>query len=365
MRKILPFYKGRKILVTGHTGFKGSWLCKILKMAGAEIIGYSLEPEGEENLYSLSNAQQGIQSVYADVRDLDRLMEVFSKEQPEIVFHLAAQPIVRTGYEQPVLTYETNVMGTVNILEAIRRTDSVRSVVNVTTDKVYENREWEWGYRENERLDGFDPYSNSKSCSELVTATYKRSFYADREVSISTARAGNVIGGGDFGKDRIIPDCMRACLSGNRLVIRNPYSVRPYQHVLEPLFAYLLIGERQYENKAFEGNYNVGPDDKDCITTGSLAKLFERAAELKLEGQKFEVEMSGNMEKAPHEAGFLKLDCSRLKQTFGWKPVWDIERAVEAVVEWIDYYSKRAGVEECMEGQIERYWGSWSEVINK
>lgn len=359
MKDFLPFYKGRKILVTGHTGFKGSWLCKILKMAGAEIIGYSLEPEGEENLYSLSNAEQGIQSVYADVRDLDGLMEIFSNEQPEIVFHLAAQPIVRTGYEQPVLTYETNVMGTVNILEAIRRTGSVRSVVNVTTDKVYENREWEWGYRENERLDGFDPYSNSKSCSELVTAAYKRSFFADREVSISTARAGNVIGGGDFGKDRIIPDCMRACLSGNRLVIRNPYSVRPYQHVLEPLFAYLLIGERQYENKAFEGNYNVGPDDKDCITTGSLVKLFERAAELKLEGQKIEVEMSGNSEKAPHEAGFLKLDCSRLKRVFGWSPVWDIERAVEAVVEWINCYSKRAGVEECMERQIDRYWKSW------
>lgn len=364
MRDIIPFYNGKKILITGHTGFKGSWLCKILKMAGADIIGYSLEPEGEQNLYSLSDAQQGIRSVYADIRDLDRLIKLFDDVKPEIVFHLAAQPIVRTGYVQPVLTYETNVMGTVNILEAVRRTDSVKSVVNVTTDKVYENREWEWGYRENERLDGFDPYSNSKSCSELVTAAYKRSFFADREVSISTARAGNVIGGGDFGKDRIIPDCMRACLSGNKLVIRNPYSIRPYQHVLEPLFVYLLIGERQYGNKEFEGNYNVGPEDKDCITTGSLVKLFERAVEIKLGGHRFEVEMAGGSEKAPHEAGFLKLDCSHLKRIFGWRPVWDIEKAVEAVVEWIGCFAERGDVERCMERQIEEYCRGQSKLYN-
>lgn len=361
MKDILPFYKGKKILITGHTGFKGSWLCKILKMAGAEIIGYSLEPEEEENLYSLSNAEHGIQSVYADVRDLDRLMVVFSESQPEIVFHLAAQPIVRMGYEQPVLTYETNVMGTVNILEAVRRTGSVRSVVNVTTDKVYENKEWEWGYRENERLDGFDPYSNSKSCSELVTAAYKRSFFSDRELSVSTARAGNVIGGGDFGKDRIIPDCMRAYLSGSSLVIRNPYSIRPYQHVLEPLFAYLLIGERQYGNKALEGNYNVGPDDKDCISTGSLVKLFKRAAEGKSGAKRFEVETQGNAEKAPHEANFLKLDCSHLKQAFGWSPVWNIEKAVEAVVEWLECFRGKGDIEGLMEQQIEEYWRGWGE----
>ena len=270
----LSFYQGKKVFVTGHTGFKGSWLCKILSGVGAVVTGYALEPEAEQSLYQIAGIEQDITSVIGDIRDAQSLKTAFDQAQPEIVLHLAAQPIVRTGYQNPVYTYETNVMGTVNILECVRQSDCVRSFLNVTTDKVYKNKEWEWGYRENEELDGYDPYSNSKSCSELVTHSYRRSFFADRAVAVSTARAGNVIGGGDFAKDRIIPDCVRAAQRGDTIVVRNPYSTRPYQHVLEPLYAYLMIASKQYENKRLAGYYNVGPDDRDCFETGALVDLF-------------------------------------------------------------------------------------------
>ena len=235
--EILSFFRGKKVFITGHTGFKGSWLCRMLKNVGAQVTGYALQPAGEPTLFTIAGIEEGMRSVTGDVRDCQQLKKAFDEAQPEIVLHLAAQPIVREGYRNPAYTYETNVMGTVNILECVRNSPCVRSFLNVTTDKVYQNKEWIWGYRENEELDGYDPYSNSKSCSELVTRSYKRSFFsgADHAVSVSTARAGNVIGGGDFAENRLIPDCVRAAVKGRDIVIRNPYSTRPYQHVLEPL----------------------------------------------------------------------------------------------------------------------------------
>lgn len=319
------FYDKKKVLITGHTGFKGTWLTRMLVNAGAIVTGYSLGYDKENSLFAIADVKDKINHIEGDIRDMDHLKSVFSKFQPEIVFHLAAQPIVRESYKDPVYTYETNVMGTVNVLECVRNTDSVKSVLNVTTDKVYQNNEWCWGYREDEPLDGFDPYSNSKSCSELITHTFIRSFFEDRAVSVSTARAGNVIGGGDFAKDRIIPDCVRAMQKKEVIYVRNPFSIRPYQHVLEPLSVYLLIAERQYENKTYQGCYNVGPDDCDCLTTGKLVELF---CDCWGEDASWKSQAEIN---APHEANFLKLDCSKLKATFSWKPRWHMDQCMEMV----------------------------------
>lgn len=328
-RQELEFYRGKRVFVTGHTGFKGAWLCRILAGAGAIVTGYSLEPPTQPNLFSLAGLEGKITSVIGDVRDRAALMAAFQAARPEIVLHLAAQPIVRDSYKAPADTYAINVMGTVNLLECVRLVPGVRSFLNVTTDKVYHNNEWVWGYREDEPLDGFDPYSNSKSCSELVTHSYQSSFFAgDGAPAISTARAGNVIGGGDFANDRILPDCVRAARAGRPLGVRNPCSTRPYQHVLEPLMAYLLIAKRQYEDKSCAGWYNVGPDEHDCVTTGQLAELFREAW-----GDGF-TWLNQAEENAPHEANFLKLDCSRLKAVFGWKPRWRITQAVQKTVEW-------------------------------
>ena len=256
----LNFYAGKRAFVTGHTGFKGSWLCKLLRRVGAEVTGYSLNPPTEPSLFALAGIEGEITSVIGDIRDFSALKAAFDACDPDVVFHLAAQPIVRDSYDDPVYTYETNVMGTVNILECLRRSPRRRSFLNVTTDKVYKNKEWVWGYRENEELDGYDPYSNSKSCSELVTHSYYDSFFRGSETVISTARAGNVIGGGDFANHRIIPDCVRSALKGETVVVRNPYSTRPYQHVLEPLYAYMMIAAKQYEDpERYCGWYNVVP----------------------------------------------------------------------------------------------------------
>ena len=245
----LASFKGKKVFLTGHTGFKGSWLSRILILSGAEVTGYALEAPVEAKLFDTLHLEKNMHSVIGDIRDREKLIRTMQEAQPEIVFHLAAQPIVRESYKDPVGTYETNVMGTVNILEAVRQTKSVKSFLNVTTDKVYKNNEWEWGYREIDELDGYDPYSNSKSCSELVTHSYEKSFLKEAGVAVSTARAGNVIGGGDFAPDRIIPDCVRAVAKGEKIAVRNPHSTRPYQHVLEPLGAYLMIAQAQYENR--------------------------------------------------------------------------------------------------------------------
>lgn len=341
----LSFYKGKKIFVTGHTGFKGSWLCKILANAGAIVTGYSLNPPTSPSLFEIAGIKQDIHSVIGDIRDYETLKAAFDEVQPEIVLHLAAQPIVRDSYKDPVYTYETNVMGTVNILECVRTSSCVKSFLNVTTDKVYLNKEWAWGYRENEELDGYDPYSNSKSCSELVTHSYKNSFFGDNQVAISTARAGNVIGGGDFANDRIIPDCIRAAIKHEDIVVRNPFSTRPYQHVLEPLYAYLMIAAMQYQDIKYAGYYNVGPDDVDCFQTGALVDLFVSKWG---EGMKWVNRYDGG----PHEANFLKLDCSKLKTTFEWKPHWNLDTAIEMVVEWSKCWVEGGDIRACMDNEI-------------
>ena len=349
------FYQGKKVLITGHTGFKGTWMCAMLLQAGAQVIGYALEPPTDPSIFRLTEMEQKMTSVSGDIRDLGRLKETFNRYQPEIVIHMAAQPIVRESYKDPVYTYETNVMGTVNILECVRLFSCVRSFVNVTTDKVYLNREWPWGYRENEELNGYDPYSNSKYCSELVTSSYQKSFFAEgqgQQVAISTARAGNVIGGGDFATDRIIPDCVRAAIEKRKIIVRNPYSTRPYQHVLEPVATYLMIAQRQYEDISYAGNYNVGPNDMDCYTTGELVDLFCR---------KWNQQTDENMtwenvsDGGPHEANFLKLDCSKIKSAFGWKPVWNVEQAMEKIVEWTQAYVTGQDVSAVTDRQIREY----------
>ena len=347
----LDFYCGKRVFVTGHTGFKGSWLCKILTMAGAVVTGYSLPAPTEPSLFDISGVAKDMTSVIGDVRDFAALKAAFDTAQPEIVLHLAAQPIVRESYKNPAYTYEVNVMGTVNILECVRQNTCVRSFLNVTTDKVYHNNEWVWGYREDEPLDGFDPYSNSKSCSELVTHSYVNSFFAKSGVAVSTARAGNVIGGGDFAADRIVPDCVRAVQAGTPIGVRNPHSTRPYQHVLEPLFAYLMIAQRQHENRQLAGWYNVGPDECDCVTTGELVELFKKKW-----GAGFDW-INQAEANAPHEANFLKLDCSKLKATFGWQPRWHIDEAIAKTCEWTRAWLAGGDVAEEMKTEIRDFLG--------
>ncbi len=344
----LSFYKGKKVLITGHTGFKGTWMSVMLVNAGAEVIGYSSCSKEGTRFFDFCRVMEQIIHIKGDVRDLNHLLEVFKTYQPEIVIHMAAQPIVRDSYRDPVNTYHTNVMGTVNICEAVRQTASVKSFLNVTTDKVYENKEWEWGYRENEPLDGYDPYSNSKSCSELITHSYRRSFFSGCHVAISTARAGNVIGGGDFANDRIIPDCVRAAIKKEEIVVRNPFSIRPYQHVLEPIYAYLMIAAEQYKNPKYSSCYNIGPDNEDCLQTGALVDLF-----VKYWGD--DLKWISQYDSGPHEANFLKLDCAKLKATFDWKPHWNLEIAIEKVIEWSKSWIKGEDVRLVMDKQINEF----------
>ncbi len=344
----LEFYKGKKVLITGHTGFKGTWLAKILLDAGAKVSGLSLDSETVPSLYDLTGIGRKIDESIFDIRDYGATLSIVRSRKPDIVFHLAAQPIVRVSYDEPVRTFQTNVMGTVNILDAVRRTESVRSFVNVTTDKVYQNDDSGEAFTEDMPLDGYDPYSNSKSCSELVTHSYRKSFFGGRQISVSTARAGNVIGGGDFSKDRIIPDCVRAALCRDEIVVRNPASVRPFQHVLDPLFAYLLIAEKQFGHKELEGAYNVGPDVSDCISAGEITELFTGYWG---HGLRWIDRSDGG----PHEAGFLRLDCTKIRNTLGWKPVWDIKRSVEETVNWTKVYAHGGDVVAEMEREIKEF----------
>lgn len=352
----LEFYRGKRVLVTGHTGFKGTWLCAALVQAGAEVTGYALEPPTVPSVFELASMGKRMRSVIGDIRDLARLRAVFEETKPQIVIHMAAQPLVRESYKNPVYTYETNVMGTVHVLECVRTCESVRSFVNVTTDKVYLNKEWEWGYRENEELNGFDPYSNSKSCSELVTSCYKNSFFTNAEggrmSAVSTVRAGNVIGGGDFAADRIVPDCVRAAMEGREIIVRNPYSVRPYQHVLEAVSVYLMIAQKQYGDIKYAGNYNVGPDDTDCYSTGELVALFCEKWKA-VTGR--EVVWKNICDGGPHEANFLKLDHSKLKTVFDWRPVWNLDRAMDKVVEWMAAYQKKEDIYRVMCRQMDDF----------
>lgn len=346
------FWKGKRVFITGHTGFKGSWMCRILLMLGADVTGYSLDAPTTPNLYSMAGLEGNIRNIHGDIRDFDKLRQSVETASPDIVIHMAAQAIVRESYSAPRYTYETNVMGTVNILESIRLLNKEQiCALNITTDKVYKNNEWCWGYRETDALDGYDPYSNSKSCSELVTDSYKNSFFYDGSgVAVSTARAGNVIGGGDFASDRIIPDCVRAALKNEPILVRSPHSTRPYQHVLEPLTAYLTILEKQYPNpQKYSGSYNIGPDECDCVTTGELAKIFCQEW-----GEGLRWECIGTC--GPHEANFLKLDCSKAKSVLGWRPKWHIREAVRKTCEWMKEWQNGGNVIEIMDSQINEYF---------
>ena len=346
------FYKGKRIFITGHTGFKGSWMCMLLNELGADVYGYSLKPSTDPSLYEKIKLDEIVHSTIGDVRDYDSMEKTYKEARPDVVFHLAAQPIVRDSYKDPRYTYETNVMGTVNILECLRRNPGAVSFLNVTTDKVYENNDVpDHAFTEDEKLDGYDPYSNSKSCSELVTHCYKKSFFQDNRCMISTARAGNVIGGGDFATDRIIPDCIRAIENKTTIKVRNPLSTRPYQHVLEPLYIYLRIVEEQFFDASKQGYYNVGPDDCDCVNTGDLVAKF---CCVWGNGLKWVSEH----DIGPHEAAFLKLNNSKIKEVFGWSPRWHIDECINKIVEWTKvFFLNKDDVPREMDREIEEFFG--------
>jgi CDP-glucose 4,6-dehydratase len=345
------FWKGKRVLVTGHTGFKGSWLCLWLTGMGAEVAGYSISVPTTPALFELARIDQQMRSIAGDVRDRERLYGAFAEHRPEIVFHMAAQSLVRRSYRDPVETYETNVIGTVNLLEAVRHSEGVRVVVNVTTDKVYENHEWEWGYRENEPKGGHDPYSNSKACSELVTAAYRDSFFGPGErpaAAVATARAGNVIGGGDWGEDRLIPDLMRGALEGETVMIRHPGAVRPWQHVLNPLSGYLRLAERLWGSQEYADAWNFGPDDRDAR---SVRAVIQRLSELWGE----EIPWREDPAAHPHEAHSLRLDSSKARLRLGWVPRWDLERALLSIAEWYRGFRDGEDPRELVTRQIEAF----------
>jgi CDP-glucose 4,6-dehydratase len=348
------FWQGKKILLTGHTGFKGSWLSLWLQAMGSEVIGYALAPPTHPSLFEVAKVGSGMTSIIGDIRNLDKLQAVFTEHQPEIVIHMAAQPLVRYSYQNPVETYSTNVMGTVNVLECVRNTSSVKAVVNVTTDKCYENREWAWGYRENEPMGGHDPYSNSKGCAELVTAAYRNSYfhteqYQEHGVAIASARAGNVIGGGDWAEDRLIPDIMRAITHNEAVNIRNPHAIRPWQHVLEPLSGYLILAQTLYEEgTSYAEGWNFGPNDEDAKP---VQWIVEYLTQVWGEGASWHLD-NGNH---PHEAHYLKLDCSKAKARLNWLPRWRLEMALDKIIDWQKQYQQCADMREVTLEQIAHY----------
>lgn len=342
------FYKRKKVLVTGHTGFKGSWMCYLLNQLGADVVGIALEPSTEPALFNILKLNDKIDSRIMDIRDLDSMMNVFDEINPEIVIHMAAQPLVIDSYEDPVYTYDVNVMGTVNICECVRLHSSVKSFVNVTTDKVYQNNEWVYGYRENDTLNGFDPYSNSKSCSELVTDSYIKSFLNEKKTAVSRCRAGNVIGGGDFSENRIIPDCIKYTVNNKSIKVRNPNSTRPYQHVLEPVTFYLYLAMLQYDNIKLADTYNIGPSESDCMTTGQIVSLF-------CDTWKQNSSWSATEYNGPHEANFLKLDTSKAKSSLHWKPIWSVEDAIQYTVDWSKEFYYGDDIERETKKQINIY----------
>ncbi|MBI5101250.1 MAG: CDP-glucose 4,6-dehydratase [Nitrospirae bacterium] len=349
------FWKNRKVFLTGHTGFKGSWLCLWLNLLGAKVTGYALDPPTKPSLFKLGNIEDVIKSVISDIRDKETLARCMSETAPEIVIHMAAQPLVRESYKLPFETYETNVMGTVNVFEAARKCSTVRAIINVTSDKCYENKEWVWGYRENEPLGGYDPYSSSKACSELVTSAYRNSFFhPDRHsvhcVGVASARAGNVIGGGDWAADRLLPDCIRALLKGEKILVRNPHSIRPWQHVVEPLSGYLMLAQKLYEGGPdFSGPWNFGPSESDSKQVEWLVnRLCERW------GENASYATDENNEQ-PHETHHLKLDCSKAMTWLGWHPRWDLGRAIDRTVEWTRVYAQSGDVMAVCLNQIEEY----------
>ncbi|HUU29642.1 MAG TPA: CDP-glucose 4,6-dehydratase [archaeon] len=350
-------YKGKKILLTGHTGFKGGWLSLWLDALGANVVGYSLDPPSEPNFYNAVGLSENLKHIHGDLRDFRKLCEVISENRPEMIFHLAAQALVRCSYQEPRYTYETNVMGTVNLLEAVRQSDCVRALVCVTSDKCYANREWIWGYRENDPMGGDDPYSSSKGCAELVVSAYTRSFFPpenyakDHRVAVASARAGNVIGGGDWATDRLVPDCVSALSSGEKIRIRYKKAIRPWQYVLEPLYGYLLLGAKLWKNGTeFSGGWNFGPVDSDLWTVEELTREICR---LWGEGDFFIDSL-----KQPHEANWLKLDCSKALIQLGWRPCYTVSRALEQTIQWYrNYYAgmSQKKLKEFTLGQINQY----------
>ena len=350
----VSFWQGKRVLLTGHTGFKGSWLSLWLQSMGAQVVGYALAPPTNPSLFEVAEVGNGMTSIIGDIRDLERLRKVFVEHRPEIVIHMAAQPLVRYTYVEPVETYSTNVMGTVNLLEAVRSTDSVKAVVNVTSDKCYENREWVWGYRENEAMGGYDPYSNSKGCAELVTAAYRNSYfhpeqYKTHGVAIASGRAGNVIGGGDWAGDRLIPDIMRAISQGKPVNIRNPHAIRPWQHVLEPLSGYILLAQKLYEEgAAYAEGWNFGPNDEDAKP---VQWIVEKLTEAWGEGASWVLDGGDH----PHEAHYLKLDCSKAKARLDWHPRWHLDETLDKIVSWHKYYQQGADMKAVTLAQIDMY----------
>lgn len=349
------FWQGKKVFLTGNTGFKGSWLSIWLLDMGADICGYALTPPTSPSLFDTCNLAKQMNCIIGDIRDYQNLADTIAKFKPEIVIHMAAQPLVRDSYKIPIETYATNVMGTVNILEAVRHTDSIRSVVNVTTDKCYENKEWHWGYRENEAMGGYDPYSASKGCSELVTASYRQSFFnpqkynTDHQVALASARAGNVIGGGDWATDRLIPDILKSISTGQKVNIRSPHAIRPWQHVLEPLSGYLLLAEKLYnEGIKFSEGWNFGPEDKDAKSVEYIVNHL-----CKLWGKDASYTIDSNPQ--PHEAGYLKLDISKARNLLNWQPRWSLDIALNKIINWQQAYQTAKTMQETCLAQIHEY----------
>ncbi|MEI6883243.1 MAG: CDP-glucose 4,6-dehydratase [Bacteroidota bacterium] len=349
------FWNDKRVLLTGHTGFKGSWLCLILHQLGAKVHGFALDPPTNPSLFEEAKINELLTSTICNIRDYGGLLNTLEQAQPEIVIHMAAQPLVRESYKDPIGTYSTNVMGTVHLLEACRHTNCVRSIVNVTTDKCYENREWHWGYRENEPMGGYDPYSNSKGCSELITSSYRSSFfnvkeYTKHRVAVATARAGNVIGGGDWANDRLIPDFIKAISKGEEVLIRSPYAIRPWQHVLEPLTGYLTLAEKLFnEGARFSEAWNFGPDDVDVR---NVEWVIRTICELWGKGASYKVDTNPQ----PHEANFLKLDCSKSKAELNWFPRWNLDTALLSIVEWNKAWLGGKNMRNVTEEQINRYY---------
>jgi len=347
------FWEKKKVFLTGHTGFKGSWLCLWLHALGAEVTGYALDPPTDPSLYELSGTASLVNTITADVRDGKKLVSAVKEAAPEIVFHMAAQSLVGESYRNPVETYSTNVLGTVNFLEAVRNCESIRAVINVTSDKCYENKEWVWGYRENEPLGGYDPYSSSKACAELVTSAYRNSFfdtenYHTHGVGVASARAGNVIGGGDWANDRLIPDAVRALLKGERIIVRNPTAFRPWQHVLEPLGGYLSLAQKLVENPGrYAGAWNFGPGEDAKPVEWVVRTLCEKWGH----HASYEIDRTAH----PHEARHLRLDCSKAKAELAWHPRWNLERAIDTVIEWTQAYREGKDITKICLAQIEEY----------
>lgn len=348
------FWQGKRVFITGHTGFKGSWLCLWLHLLGAKITGYALQPHTQPNLFELCTVDNLVTSVIGDVRDREGLTHTILRAEPEIVIHMAAQALVRDSYRNPADTYAINVMGTVHLFEAVRACKSIKAVVNVTTDKCYENKEWAWGYRENEPMGGYDPYSNSKACSELITASYRSAFFTPSEyqkhgIGVASARAGNVIGGGDWAVDRLIPDCINALLCNEKIMIRNPYAIRPWQHVLEPLSGYLLLAQRLYEDgKKFAEGWNFGPNDSDARP---VEWIVQKMCEEWGRNGAYIVDTGIH----PHEAHYLKLDCSKAKTKLNWQPIWSLEEALRKIIEWTHAYQEKADMSDICLKQIQEY----------